>query len=187
MHTMRRRQFLACLLVFFSLTTLLRSGQPQQVLAAVVEAEAQEDSASTPIMEGAEEESSVPSFWERRGDLDPAFLEEGLAYYREIAGYKVRDVEMNHAIKKWISPLRLGLDDRSDAEVKKHNRTQLDQFLTQLNQRGFLPPISLQEAKQGPYNVSLAINKQTSLRVHGFSGMDQPQAYYFNWTFAPLA
>lgn len=125
----------------------------------------------------------IPSFFDRREDLDPKFFEEGLAYYKEVAGYDLRDEEMNHAIKKWTSPLRIGLDDRSD--LQEDNLAQLSNLVDQMNQRGLVPEISLQTKKDGPYNVELAINKQRTLRIHGFSQLKDPSAFYVNWANDP--
>lgn len=184
MRHFMKNLLLTRLLTLALLTSLLLAYYPTRVLAESTDKQtAQTTKDQIAGNSDAEAGEDHQSFFDRREELDPAFLEEGLAYYQEIAGYALRDEEMNHAIKKWTSPLRIGLDDRSGQS--EDNLVQLSSLVDQLNQRGLFPEISLKAKKDGPYNVELSLNKQRTLRIHGFSQLTDPSAFYVNWTNDP--
>lgn len=124
-------------------------------------------------------------FFDQKEEIDPEFFEAGLAYYKEIAGYSKNDQDMNHYIKKWISPLRIGLEDRSLDDNLGKPLESLNDFVKQLNSLELLPEISLTPIKEGPNNVHLLISNKRFLSVKEFPGLKENSAFYINWTSEP--
>lgn len=179
-----KNTILSLLLSLVLMTSLLLGSFPSRVLAETAE-NPETPAAEDQTAEDGEQKAARLSFFDRREELDPAFFEEGLAYYKEIAGYDLRDEDMNHYIKKWTSPLRVGLDDFNAVDLRENYQAPLADLVDQLNQSGFLPEISFSPMQDGPHNVQLTINKLQSLRIHSFSGLQEASAFYVNWTNDP--
>ncbi|MDO5016204.1 MAG: DUF2927 domain-containing protein [Eubacteriales bacterium] len=126
-------------------------------------------------------------FFDRKDEIDPAFFEAGIEYYKKVAGYEVRDVEMNYYVKKWTSPIRIGIEDRrGNAEVKKAYLEQMQAFVDQLNRLGCLPEISIYAKGDGPANIRFLVATQKYLGDVEFDGLKKQAGYYVNWTGDPL-
>lgn len=125
-------------------------------------------------------------FFDRKDEIDPAFFEAGIEYYKKVAGYELRDQEMNYYIKKWTSPIRVAIEDRrGNADVKKAYLEQMQAFVDQLNSLACLPEISIYAKGDGPANVRLLVATQKYLADVEFKGLNKPAAYYVNWTGDP--
>lgn len=186
MRKITKKSLSSFLLSLVLITSLLLGFYPTKVLAEPAEnPETNQDADQAAPAEDTKQAESRESFFDRREELDPAFLEEGLAYYKEIAGYDLRDEDMNHYIKKWTSPLRVGLDDFNTVDLRESYQAPLADLVDQLNQAGFLPEISFSPMAEGPHNVQLTINKLQTLRIHNFSGLQDASAFYVNWTNDP--